>query len=109
MDELLAGDAILLTPTVAEIGWFADGRLSSDSPAALSPPESYSTALQNITGHPAISLPLPVMSSGLPGAIQITASRYREDLLLDLAQNWERTNPWQLNATGYEAFDAFLG
>ena len=108
MDELLAGDAILLTPTVAEIGWFADGRLSPDSPAALSPPESYSTALQNITGHPAISLPLPVMSSGLPGALQITAGRYREDLLLDMAQNWERTNPWQLNATGYNAFDAFL-
>lgn len=108
MDELLTGNAILLTPTVAEIGWFADGRLSPDSSAALSPPESYSTALQNITGHPAISLPLPVMSSGLPGAIQITAGRYREDLLLDMAQNWERTNPWQLNATGYDAFDAFL-
>jgi Asp-tRNA(Asn)/Glu-tRNA(Gln) amidotransferase A subunit family amidase len=108
MDELLAGNAILLTPTVAEIGWFADGRLSADSLAALSPPESYSTALQNITGHPAISLPLPVMSSGLPGALQITAARYRDDLLLDLAQNWERTNPWQLNATGYDAFDAFL-
>ena len=108
MDELLAGDAILLTPTVAEIGWFADGRLSADSPAGLSPPESYSTALQNITGHPAISLPLPVMSSGLPGALQITSGRYREDLLLDMAQNWERTNPWQLNASGYEAFDAFL-
>ena len=108
MDELLAGNAILLTPTVAEIGWFADGRLSDDSPAGLSPPESYSTALQNITGHPAISLPLSVMSSGLPGALQITAGRYREDLLLDMAQNWERTNPWQLNASGYEAFDAFL-
>jgi Asp-tRNA(Asn)/Glu-tRNA(Gln) amidotransferase A subunit family amidase len=108
MDELLAGDAILLTPTVAEIGWFADGSLSTDTPAGLSPPESYSTALQNITGHPAISLPLPVMSSGLPGAIQITAPRYRDNLLLDLAQNWERTNPWQRNATGYEAFDAFL-
>jgi hypothetical protein len=25
-----------------------------------------------------------------------------------MAENWERTNPWQLNATGYEAFDAFL-
>ncbi|MSZ33038.1 MAG: hypothetical protein F2627_00645 [Actinobacteria bacterium] len=108
MDELLTGNAILLTPTVAEIGWFADGRLSPDSPAALSPPESYSTALQNITGHPAISLPLPVMSSGLPGALQVTAGRYREDLLLDMAQNWERSNPWQLNATGYDAFDAFL-
>jgi len=108
MDELLAGDAILLTPTVAEIGWFADGRLSTDTPAGLSPPESYSTALQNITGHPAISLPLPVMSSGLPGAIQITAPRYRDDLLLDMAQNWERTNPWQRNATGYDAFDSFL-
>lgn len=108
MDELLAGDAILLTPTVAEIGWFADGRLATDTPAGLSPPESYSTALQNITGHPAISLPLTIMSSGLPGAIQITAPRYRDDLLLDLAQNWERTNPWQRNATGYDAFDSFL-
>jgi len=108
MDELLAGDAILLTPTVAEIGWLADGRLTADSPAGLSSPESISTAIQNITGQPAISLPLPVMSNGLPGALQITAARYREDLLLDMAQNWERTNPWQLNATGYDAFDTFL-
>ena len=108
MDELLAGDAVLLTPTVAEIGWFADGRLSADSPAGLSSPESIATAIQNISGQPAISLPLPAMSNGLPGALQITAPRYREDLLLDMAQNWERTNPWQLNATGYEAFDSFL-
>jgi Asp-tRNA(Asn)/Glu-tRNA(Gln) amidotransferase A subunit family amidase len=108
MDELLVGDAILLTPTVAEIGWLADGRLKLDSPAGLSSPESISTAIQNITGQPAISLPLPQMSNGLPGALQITAGRYREDLLLDMAQNWERTNPWQLNATGYDAFDSFL-
>jgi Asp-tRNA(Asn)/Glu-tRNA(Gln) amidotransferase A subunit family amidase len=108
MDQLLAGDAVLLTPTVAEIGWFADGRLSEESPAGLSAPESISTAMQNITGQPAISLPLPVMSNGLPGALQITAPRYRDDLLLDMAQSWERTNPWQLNASGYEAFDAFL-
>ncbi|NBO26539.1 MAG: amidase [Actinobacteria bacterium] len=108
MDELLVGDAILLTPTVAEIGWLADGRLHENSPAGLSSPESISTAIQNITGQPAISLPLPQMSNGLPGALQITAGRYREDLLLDMAQNWERTNPWQLNATGYDAFDAFL-
>ena len=108
MDELLAGDAVLLTPTVAEIGWYADGRLSSEVEASLSPPESYSTALQNITGHPAISLPLPLMSSGLPGALQVTAGRYRDDLLLDIAQSWEMTHPWQLNASGYEAFDSFL-
>jgi Asp-tRNA(Asn)/Glu-tRNA(Gln) amidotransferase A subunit family amidase len=108
MDELLVGGAILLTPTVAEIGWLADGRLSVDSPAGLSSPESISTAIQNITGQPAISLPLPQMSNGLPGALQITAGRYREDVLLDIAQNWERTNPWQLNATGYDAFDSFL-
>ena len=108
MDELLAGDAVLLTPTVAEIGWYADGRLNSEAEAGLSPPESYSTALQNITGHPAISLPLPLMSSGLPGALQVTAGRYRDDLLLDIAQSWEMTHPWHLNASGYEAFDSFL-
>ena len=108
MDELLAGDAVLLTPTVAEIGWYADGRLNSEAEAGLSPPESYSTALQNITGHPAISLPLPLMSSGLPGALQVTAGRYRDDLLLDIAQAWEMTHPWHLNASGHEAFDSFL-
>ena len=109
MDELLSNDAILLTPTVGATGWFADGRLlESDNPGALSPPEVYSTALQNITGQPAISLPLPPLSNGLPGALQVTAGRFRDDLLLDIAQVWEDTQPWRLVAPGYETFDAFL-
>jgi len=109
MDELLTGAAVLLTPTVAETGWFADGRiLATDKPGSLSPPEVFSTALQNITGHPAISLPLPPLSNGLPGALQVTASRFRDDLLLDIAQVWESIHAWQLVATGYDAFDSFL-
>ncbi len=108
MDDLLNGDAVLLTPTVAETGWFADGRLlEGDQPGSL-PPEVYATALQNITGQPAISLPLPQLGNGLPGAIQVTAGRFRDDLLLDIAQLWEEIHPWQLVATGYESFDAFL-
>lgn len=108
MDELLSGAAVLLTPSVAEIGWFADGRLlETDKPGSL-PPEVYSTALQNITGQPAISLPLPQLSNDLPGALQVTAGRFCDDLLLDIAQVWETTHPWQLVARGYETFDSFL-
>lgn len=52
------------------------------------------TSLYNITGQPAISLPLTTTESGLPIGIQIAAKHYREDLLLALAAQLERAMPW---------------
>ena len=105
LDDLLGDAGLLLTPTIAAEGWLADGRLSADTePGMLLPPAAYSTAMQNVTGHPAISVPAGRYESGLPYGLQITAPRWRDDLLLDVATVWESRHPWPRTATGYDEF-----
>ncbi len=48
----------------------------------------------NVTGHPAISLPLHWTPSGLPVGVQLVARLGREDLLLRLASWFESAMPW---------------
>ncbi len=104
LDELLGEAGILLTPTVAAPGWLADGRLDDGSQATMLPPSVYSTAMQNVTGHPAISLPAGSFASGLPFGLQVTGPRWRDHLLLDVAERWERERPWPRVAPGYTEF-----
>jgi Asp-tRNA(Asn)/Glu-tRNA(Gln) amidotransferase A subunit family amidase len=104
LDDLLGAAGVLLTPTVASTGFLADGRLTPDVEAGMLPPEVYSTAMQNVTGHPAISLPAGRYADGVPFGLQLTAPRWRDDLLLDLAGRWERAHPWPRVAPGYEEF-----
>ena len=52
------------------------------------------TALFNMTGQPAISLPLQHSPDGLPIGMQLVASFGREDLLLQLAKSLEDAKPW---------------
>ncbi len=80
---------VLVTPTLAkppaEIGYLAD------------PVESSTRVLEylqftpqfNITGQPAISLPLGISATGLPIGVQLVANYGREDLLLSLANSLE--------------------
>lgn len=102
MDELLGDDGLLLTPSVASEGWLADGRLNNQSDVHGLPPEVYSTAMQNITGHPALSVPTGNLPTGLPFGLQITAPRYFDVQLLSLAYLFEAAMPWQRTATGYQ-------
>jgi Asp-tRNA(Asn)/Glu-tRNA(Gln) amidotransferase A subunit family amidase len=108
MDELLGEDGVLLTPAVASDGWLADGRLSADSDVHGLPPEVYSTALQNVTGHPAITLPMGFVASGLPFGLQVTGAHYDDYRLLDIADLVEEAYPWARTAPGYESLASVL-
>ncbi|MGA3146416.1 MAG: amidase [Acidimicrobiales bacterium] len=52
------------------------------------------TAIFNITGQPAISLPLHVAASGLPVGVQIVAGPWREAQLVRVASFLEQADPW---------------
>ncbi len=52
------------------------------------------TAPFNMTGQPAISLPLFWSAAGLPIGVQLVAAAGREDLLLQVAAELEAAAPW---------------
>lgn len=53
------------------------------------------TAPFNVSGHPAISLPLGQSREGLPIGVQLVAAVGREDLLLQVAAQFEEAMPWR--------------
>ncbi|MEQ9397039.1 amidase [Haliea sp.] len=95
---------ILVTPTVAQLPWAigehasAGGNFTARSWTDHVFREAPFTAVFNVTGQPAISLPLGRSESGLPFGIQFAASQGREDLLLALAARLEQARPWPLIA-----------
>ena len=52
------------------------------------------TQLANLTGQPAMTLPMHITNDGLPCGVQVMAKRGREDLLLQLAGQLEQTDSW---------------
>jgi amidase len=53
------------------------------------------TPLANLTGQPAISLPLGESGEGMPIGVMLTAQTLREDLLLAVAAALEDAMPWR--------------
>lgn len=52
------------------------------------------TQLANLTGQPAMSVPLHLTKDGLPIGVQFVAAEGREDLLFQLAGTLEKTELW---------------
>ncbi|MEY8017206.1 amidase [Mycobacterium servetii] len=52
------------------------------------------TPLQNVTGEPALSLPLAQSSDGMPVGMMLSADMGQEALLLELAYELEEARPW---------------
>jgi Asp-tRNA(Asn)/Glu-tRNA(Gln) amidotransferase A subunit family amidase len=108
-DVLLGTDAVILSPTVAAPGFLADGRLSPHDEPGMVPDDVYNTNIANITGHPAISIPAGHCQNGVPFGLQVTAPRFRDELLLDVAEAWEGSHPWARVASGYDSFEVAIG
>ncbi|HSJ39418.1 MAG TPA: amidase family protein [Planococcus sp. (in: firmicutes)] len=53
------------------------------------------TQLANLTGQPAMSLPVHVTEGGLPLGVQVMAGKGQEHMLLQLARHIEKTDLWQ--------------
>jgi amidase len=93
-----SGYDLLLTPTMAEIA----PPLGVIDTAADDPMDAFTrclpsgafTALFNITGQPAISVPLHWTEEGVPVGVQLVAPFGREDLCLRIAAQLERAAPW---------------
>jgi Asp-tRNA(Asn)/Glu-tRNA(Gln) amidotransferase A subunit family amidase len=107
LDELLEDTSLLVTPTVPAPGLPADGRVVGDEACGLAR-SSVNTLVQNLTGHPALTVPAGRMSDGVPFGLQITGPRFRDDLLLDFGERWEAARPWPLVAPGYRSIGADL-
>jgi amidase len=52
------------------------------------------TQLANLTGQPAMSVPMYLSEDGLPVGVQFMAARGKEDIILNLAAQLEQTDHW---------------
>ena len=91
---------LLVTPTVGQLP-APHGTLEQDNPdhttrTWLESLFDYGpfTAVFNISGQPAISLPLAHSAYGLPIGVQLIAPYGREDLLFHIAAQLEQAMPW---------------
>jgi len=88
------GFDMLVTPTVAgpppKIGFLAGEHGGRHLREIL----AY-TSQFNLTGQPAISLPLHWSGEGLPMGVQFVAAPFREDLLVRLGSQLEEAMPWR--------------
>ncbi len=96
------GFDLLVTPTLAapppEIGWMT-GEDEGQRIASFIP----YTAQFNVTGQPAVSLPLHWTPSGLPVGVQLVAEFGREDVLVRIASALEEAAPWKDRRPGVSA------
>jgi len=96
-DELFTRYDVLLTPTLASPP-FPIGHISPDVPFATAVERvmhyAAFTPVQNLSGGPAISLPLGRSAGGLPIGVQIAADCGSERRLLELAYALEEARPW---------------
>jgi amidase len=87
---------LLVTPTVGapppELGWFTAAGPQQEGERIVS--FIPYTAQFNMTGQPAISLPLHWTPAGLPVGVQLAAAYGREDILIRVASQLEQAVPW---------------
>jgi amidase len=100
VEGFLASFDLLVTPTMAclppPVGAWRAGTDDDPLKAVISSyPMAVFTSLFNVTGQPAISVPMHYDdATGLPVGVQIVAAPWREDLLLQVSRTLELTHRW---------------
>ena len=88
---------VMLTPGLAlppvPVGYFTEG---GDSAVNFERQKAFTpfTSVFNLTGQPAMSLPLHWNAEGLPIGVQIVGRPYDEMTLISLAAQLEQARPW---------------
>lgn len=93
----LTGHDVLLTPTLAQPPAIVGSLRDDEDPAAdFEAQKAFTpfTAFFNMTGQPAISIPLHWSESGLPIGIQLAGRPFDERTIIALAAQLERARPW---------------
>ena len=92
------GFDLLLTPTLPEppppLGTFTPARDNPVIAGMRASQYASFTSPFNLTGQPAVSLPLHWTADGLPVGVQLVAAYGREDLLVRVASQLEVAKPW---------------
>lgn len=98
INQILDQYDLLCTPTTACEPFAAEGPIpfEVDGLPVSTPGGAIAyTYPFNFTGHPAISFRAGMSLSRLPVGVQFVAPRLREDLLLAIAAEYERIQPWK--------------
>jgi amidase len=93
------GFDVLLTPTMACLPPAVGSVWAGADADPVTPlwncfPMAVFTAVWNVTGLPAISLPLARSSAGVPIGMQLVAGPWQDALLLQLSTELEAAAPW---------------
>ncbi len=93
---------VIMTPVLAhktpKIGYFSPELSYEDVTKRATDYATY-TGLYNVTGEPAISLPLGVDSDDMPLGVQFAAPYGEDKRLLELAYELEEAKPWRTMAS----------
>ncbi len=87
---------LLITPTVPYDPPPPRGPFPSETEGRVQPPWGVAsfTIPFNLSGHPAATVRAGFSKNGLPIGMQIVGPRHRDDLVLQVAQAFERERPW---------------
>ena len=104
-DDLLGDDGVIVVPTANARSWPAEGPMASSAGSTENDTMiALNTTDANLTGHPAVSVPVGFDNHGVPVGFQVTAPRFGDCLALGIAERLERIQPWQRVAHGYSEF-----
>jgi amidase len=93
-----SGYDLLLTPVAAEPAPLLGDLVSTPDdpmrPMTRAVPFAAFTVPANVTGQPAMSVPLHWTADDVPVGVQLIADQYREDVLFRVAAQLEAAQPW---------------